>query len=513
MKNILFVTISLLIVSFVNQANAESYYKQGRKNDLRRGVKAFGKKEFKKSERIWRKLLRVDPYNQIYMFNMGNTKFALGELDDAEEYYTKVIKFGKSLKQVGRLFLAKVMRVKGKNKRAILLLKELLEHKLTDNIYRMALDEIDKHAHREEKYYNKGIEQFEKNNIHKAFFYFSLAWTLSPNDSNNFMLGYCMLKRGEIEKGKEYFKSIEDIDTYEESQELLEEYEYVVVLEDADDPWSGYVDYSRGSNSNPSTAAPDSGSSIYYDDEINASFGLTYTYASFLSWAFNVGIDGYLYDLVATDNSKSTGNGYSMGFIFAKGSQYLSLQPKFEKTYYDEEAYVNNKTGTLNYALTFDWGKISIYGSQTIYVSQEDDYDYLNGTGGVLYFTLSKYIDDHEISLTVQATDDDLEDSDYTVASKQGNGVELGTYLTLSKSWVSEFSFNYFYTIYDEDADDFVQIDNTLTTSITFTWTGTEWLSVYMKEKYVNNVSTLDDDTDSNNYYQNVISFGTTVSF
>ncbi len=468
--------------------------------------KTFNQRNYKASYNLWHGLYEEDPNNPVYSYNLGNILYELKNYKGAVKYYIRAIKLGGPLSLISRINLSKTYSEVGENERALIVLDELLTMKLPDSLYYSMLDEIDRHANKEDSYFRRGKRAFNLQQYKQAFTYFKLALIITPSSLNYFMAGYSKLKLGKRDEAKEYFQKIKDDKVYADAMKLLGEKEEID--ESTLKRLALYFDFQQANNDNPNTEAESATPEA--DTEIIASLGASYSYVMTDNTIMKLSFDGYLDKFRSDGSTKSTGKTISLPIEIYQKNYNMTLTPKYEFTEYGSEPYVNNSIIYFAHNYYLDGGQLSLTYTYTGYKARDDEnYEYLNGYGYFLTYAYTKNFGKRDLTIELQRQEEELADTDDTIGSKHGTGISLYSYQPI---WGDSFTFSpsitYFYAKYDPDSDGFEQVDKTLTISVTLNLTLSSSWGIYLSSQYIKNDSNLSDSDDDNNYTQIVNGLG-----
>lgn len=504
------ISVFIFIITFSITAKAQVKQELfDNKPHVIEGLYAFEKGDLDKSEKIFTRLLKDHPRNPVFLYNMGNIKLVQKQDKLAAHYYQIVIDLKSPLAPAAKIYMSQAVDRMGNYKKAIRLLGEAIEENLSDALYNLAMDEIELYKDYEEEFVNLANHQFERKEYERAYRNYWYAWVINPSSENNFKMGNTLLLLNNFKKAEDHFYKIKDDEIFKRAEDLMYEYgilEHIQVTKHK--RVTLFFDYSSGSNSNPNTQAE---SETYdSDSERVVAYGGDYNFLIWKGLKAKIGVDGYRDSFKADPESKSSGLGFLLPVSYGTENFDFSITPKREKTTYGGEDYVRNSTLGFNHIYYFNKAKTSLSYTYSKYSALNSEYDYLSGKGHsfeAFYTYLFNYLD---ITIGYTWGKETLNDNDSSVSSNSNKAYELAFFIPLAERVSLDISTNYQISNYLADSTGFAQKDTTWTSYATLTLALRDYLSIYIRERFIKNNSNVKSDTLDYNYTQQYLAFGAT---
>lgn len=102
---------------------------KGDQDLFKRSLELYGQNKFAQSSQILIHLIRKNPRNTLYWFNLGNCYFMARKYELAAQYFSQVIRLQSPLSAAAKLYRAKALTQMGNRKEA----EELLQHLVGEN--------------------------------------------------------------------------------------------------------------------------------------------------------------------------------------------------------------------------------------------------------------------------------------------------------------------------------------------------------------------------------------------
>ncbi len=241
---------------------------QSKKNTMEDGkfheaINCFKEKSFEKSRRILKALVSKNPRNALYWFNLGNSNFQLGNFNEAQNNYERVIVLKSPLTPFAKFYLAKTLVKMNRLQEARDILEDLIDSKQSEkkqapHLYSQVenfLDDLDLSPKESSKrnFLVEGINLYHEGKYPEAQAKFDQSLSKEGEDSRTYMMkGLSYLKTNNPRKAKEEFNEVlataPSGDLRDRAQDLLEQIREGLWQKEA--PYFAYLESDVGYNNN-----------------------------------------------------------------------------------------------------------------------------------------------------------------------------------------------------------------------------------------------------------------------
>lgn len=474
----------------------------------------FKEAKYKESFVLFRELLKKEPLNLLYRFNIANNLLKMNFYEKALIQYDKVAKRSKELRASSLIYKAYCYRELDKRGEALRVLYEVLQSKLTEAEYLLLEGELEEYSDQErDEYIRLGEDKLNVGSYRFALEYFEKAWVINPTDELYHLMGKAYFALGDLEEAENQFSYIRDDALYKESIKLIDPDAFKKVEEPQERKprfFSIYMDVAYGKNSNPYTQSDADGTTIESDNQTDFFGGVITRIVNTDSWQFGVSADHYRQKFSSDSTINSTGSIVSLPvtYVPSHGKWDLTVSPQYEMTTYGGDDYTDNKVLAFDYHYYKVDFRSSYNYTYTDYDPGTSDYYYLNGVNHSFSSTWTRYLKNQELSFGLDFSKEELDDTSDNIGSNVAYGARIGGYFQLREKWSLDTEISYTTTQYEPDSSGFHQKDGAFEVSALVRWSLKTWFDVYLKDEFIANSSNLDNDTDDNNYKQNTLQLG-----
>lgn len=237
--------LALLMTTFLAQARVARTYSV---NDFfESALQSMNRQDYAKAERILLNLIRQDPSNGLYWFNLGSTHFNLGEFSESARAFQMVISLKSPLAPAAHLSLAKCYRKLGKLSESLQHLKLLQRIETSEDMTSPIQDELSK---LNRALIESGFKRYDSGDDERAAEQFDQATQIDPAPRLFLMKGIALLRSGKTEEAKKTLRRVEMSAPYREIKEQARFFLQQAESRETQARWWLFLDGGIGGNSN-----------------------------------------------------------------------------------------------------------------------------------------------------------------------------------------------------------------------------------------------------------------------
>ena len=344
--------------------------------EFRSALKLYTAQKYGQSEHAFFQLVKKNPKNNVYWFNLANSYFMLGKYNYAVRCYDHVIKANDGLRVAARWYRAKALFKLGDNSRAR---RELYDILKTEPLASPVRSAIEQDLKTNLDYSQNSSVEFEALHLYQRHRYKEALRAIDriQNPSRNDLLlkSLILKKMHRLSETRELLKNINS----QESRNLLDEIEMAQVSRHK---FWGYVNISLGQESNvyqvPAYASPTS-------RPISEDFwGIGGELKRWGDHYIILNYYGSLYNVFSISSLQILSHRFWLTYGYTKSHWHLQVGPYYELADWGGQSAYNTlglKLKLFKYVNHLQWGVTSDFGKQS---ADQTLYSYLNGNASML---------------------------------------------------------------------------------------------------------------------------------
>ncbi len=339
--------------------------------DFKAALNLYNAHKFQLSEHAFYQLVKKDPQNNVYWFNLANSYFMLGKYEFAIRCYNHVIRGNDGLRVAARWYRAKALFKRGDKNQARKELREILN---TESLASPVRRAIEKDLNENFASSLNSNMEFNALHLYQRHRYKQALQAVNriQNPSKNVLIlkSLILKKMNRLNETRELLKNINS----REARNLLDEIEMAQVSKRK--IW-GYVNVSLGQESNvyqvPSYASPTS-------RLINEDFwGLGGELNRWGSRYLLLNYYGSLYNVFSVSSLQVVSHRVWLTYGYTKHQWHLQVGPYYELTDWGGQGAYDiwgAKLKLFKYVNHFQWGATADFGKES---ADQSLYSYLSG--------------------------------------------------------------------------------------------------------------------------------------
>jgi tetratricopeptide (TPR) repeat protein len=313
--------------------------------EFRQALRLFEQQDFKASGEILQRLVRDQPENGLYWFNLGNVHYSLDMFAQAIRAYEKAMSLTDSLSPLARLYAAKAHRRSGNRQRALETLSPLLKQNLPPNVLaavraeQILLEEngADSPAQRSLR---TGLRLYRTAQYPEALRNFKDSLEAAPLPEAAMMKGLTYLRLGEPQEANIAFREVlrlrPSTDLRADALDFIRQIREGLWPELG--PWWLWLDVAGGYNSNYYELGSTTG---VWDTPVGVfSFGGGYRLIRTRPWFFQVGYSGSIQETFWLEGGQFANYSLQLPFGFQNREWFFQISPGASIQYLGSSAFM-----------------------------------------------------------------------------------------------------------------------------------------------------------------------------
>jgi hypothetical protein len=471
--------------------------------------------KYQRAEKLLRRILKKEPKNGLYWFNLGSLYLVLEKHKNASISFRRAAIYSDKMKVPALLFQAKSLNELKRHKAALRVLLKLKKLDLTENIALEVDDEIK--IARSQRVIRTSMNYYLKREYRRSISQLQRYDNLQEDPTALKLLAFNYIRLKDFDEARRVIKRIRQLAKSKEEKKMT--LNFLGQLKDLKTEYEQrdnlYLDFSLGYDSNFFTSDENTSKDSF-------SYRLSSTYEKRLREKHDSNISLYVgVDSQSTFSELKDDNisGYliSPSFQFMNGKNEYKIRPFFSHQFSELTSLMTQPGINLSYIKTSFFRYWGLESDHTKNIVIDDNFSYLEGwLHSIRWFRVNqKGIDriEYFIKLMFERTRD-IEFSDQKIPeSNDGAGVGVSYQRALGSRWTVEAGGSYEFRKFHEKAlpSMIERKDHTLTGYGKLYFMLSDRSSFYMLAQSALNRSNLDEKTDMDqNYKQFLVFMGVT---